>query len=185
MRIQTQSLIQHPAWPWTALLVCSALALSGCSAQTQRDADQAVESAGDAASGAAEDAAVAVDTAAVAVNTAASDAADAAGEAVDEFAMKADAFGEAIARRLQLINERLRTDAEYAAEEAADEVAELRADMRTNFAEAEGEMAERWKTIDADLEVVETDLRDGTVGALERLQELIERIQVDLATPDA
>jgi hypothetical protein len=94
----------------------------------------------------------------------------AAAEEQEEGAGLAEARARLLARRAEVAaRENLR--------QVQDEVAEVRADLRRTFAEAGAEARQSWREVDADLQRLETQLREGSAKAIETLDGAVERMR--------
>lgn len=111
--------------------------------------------------------------------------------AAEEFQQQAEEFEETASQasaRLEARSELAALEAQVAAEqgydEVADDVADIRANLKTAYANARGSVRAEWQDIDADLEALETNLREESADALSGLQNLVARLKLDIRTDE-
>jgi len=71
-----------------------------------------------------------------------------------------------------------------ASEETLEAILATRNSLRDAYADAEGEVKESWEETDAQLEILEGDVRDGTASAIDTLQGVLERLKIDIQTDE-
>lgn len=117
-----------------------------------------------------------------AIETAAQDVQEGASE-LEAAVEQSDAVGNAVAE-LASLREELQSGADVDTDAAADRVGQVGDDLASAFEGAEGEAAERWQSMQPEIEALEEDLRTGGADALGDLEAMIGRLRADLLTSD-
>jgi len=81
------------------------------------------------------------------------------------------------AARARLLQRRTEVAAERNLRQVQEDVAEMRADLERSFRHAGEEAREGWREVDADLERLEAQLREGSARAVETLDSAVERMK--------
>lgn len=79
--------------------------------------------------------------------------------------------------RTELLARRAEVEASRNLDQVRDDVAEVRDSLKRAYKDASAETKKQWRELDADLERLERDLREGGAKALERLNRVVERIE--------
>jgi hypothetical protein len=100
-----------------------------------------------------------------------------AGKQVESGVDAAERQADLARARATLVQRRAEVEADRNLEQVRKDVAEVRDSLKRAYQDASSETKKQWRELDGDLERLERDLREGGAKALERLNQVVDRIE--------